>query len=257
MKKAELDSLREFCEQFWNTQSPAYHGIMQLLREAEPDHDQGPELSLHAFPIDDLHAELKRREEEAKRKAMTVDLEPVELEFDLEKLRARARSEKTSAMMMVPRGDFGKLIETIDRVVVAQHDLEHMGIDARQPDNKPFRHSHYSAGAHMLRRALDGKCVTPNGRTDGHGVYINMLEDGTTVCSFCKRVVAPPHPDFVPNKWSELECKDCGVGEGEDCRGVPGSKPPGARGSDSILLDGRKMVHATRYADGMPKRRGR
>lgn len=35
---------------------------------------------------------------------------------------------------------------------------------------------------------LEGKiaCVTPNGRTDGHGTYVSF-RDGKTVCAFCEQ----------------------------------------------------------------------
>lgn len=36
----------------------------------------------------------------------------------------------------------------------------------------------------------DPRCVSPNGRTDGHGAYVERAADGRLVCAFCKEPLA-------------------------------------------------------------------
>lgn len=37
-----------------------------------------------------------------------------------------------------------------------------------------------------LGRVPRAECVTPNGRVDGHGMYVR-IKDGRTYCDFCKK----------------------------------------------------------------------
>ena len=162
MKKVELDRLRFLVEhEQQNLCSTGRPLILKLLDEAEPEPE--PE----------------------------QPLEEVELGFDLERVRDHARVRKR-----VATGEVRGMVDAFDRLIVLQHDLEHMGVDARKDGNFPYRHSHYAAAAHMLRRALDGKCETPTGRLDGHGVYVKFKEDGSWVCAFCDRELSP-----APGEW--------------------------------------------------------
>lgn len=108
--------------------------------------------------------------------------EPPEYWFDLDRIRARVMSGKKTISVV----DAADMIEALDRVLACHTVLEAMGIDARRYEKG--RHSHYAVSAMLLRRAIDARCVTPNGREDGHMMYVKAGEDGKLVCAFCGRV---------------------------------------------------------------------
>ena len=117
MRQAELDRLRYFVEnEQQNLCSTALPLIEQLLGEAKPEPEPPP------------------------------PHEPVELEFDLEYVRHRAKIRRR-----VASEDVMEMVEMVDRVLACQENLECMGVVARQSENRPFRHSHYAAAAAMLR----------------------------------------------------------------------------------------------------------
>lgn len=62
-------------------------------------------------------------------------------------------------------------------------------------------------GAALGRKlvATDSVCTTPNGRTDGHGSYVEQGEAGSLVCTFCKKPVDAQRPNEagLETPWKE------------------------------------------------------
>ena len=155
MRQSELDELQRLVnDERQNLCSKGAPLIQRLIDEAEPEPEPDPP---QRFPV---------------------------FRFDFTAMKVILGRDAPGRFARLEMDELREVAGTMTRLWKCQRLLHQMGVDARAY-NDSMRHSHYAAAALMLERVIDGKCVTPTGKDDGHMVYVKSV-DGKMVCAFCE-----------------------------------------------------------------------